>query len=296
MKKQLLNLVLLNLLLFVGACSKESLKDSEPHLSTTIVNSKPNYLIDDDSNRLLGDPEEAQQSLLFPEKYLIDAQYYVESYNNTTHCPNWVSWHVDKTSLGATKRKDDFRASDQLPATWYPLNEASYRGSGFDRGHNCPSGDRTSSGEANSSTFLMTNMIPQSPKNNQKTWEQLEEYTRTLVKEGNEAYIIMGSYGCGGTGKNGYAEAISDGMAKIKVPSRIWKIVVVIPHGSNDLSRITTATRVIAIDTPNSETIDPDWKKYRTSVRALEVATGYKFLSNLPANVRDALQSKIDGV
>ncbi|WP_255412675.1 DNA/RNA non-specific endonuclease [Chitinophaga sp. S165] len=40
----------------------------------------------------------------------------------------------------------------------------------MDRGHNCPSADRTST-TANSSTFLMTNMIPQAPQNNQQTWE-----------------------------------------------------------------------------------------------------------------------------
>lgn len=301
MKKRLLHLLFVGLLFFLSSCSKDALKDIAlenrgTDAVTATVDLQPNYLVEDDSNMLLGDPDDAQFSVLFADRYLITTQYYSESYNNITHCPNWVSWHLDASSLGATKRKNDFRPSDQLPSTWYPVQEGSYRGSGFDRGHNCPSGDRTSSDDANSSTFLMTNMIPQSPKNNQQTWEHFEDYTRSLVKAGNEAYVIMGSYGRGGTGKNGYAEAINDGVAQIRVPSRIWKIVVVIPNGVADLSRINSTARVIAIDTPNSETIDPDWKKYRTSVQAIEMATGYHLLGNLPSAVQGALETRVDGL
>jgi endonuclease G len=49
----------------------------------------------------------------------------------------------------------------------------------------------------------MTNMIPQAPNNNQQTCANLENDLREQVKAGNEVYIIMGSYGIGGTGKNG---------------------------------------------------------------------------------------------
>jgi endonuclease G len=43
---------------------------------------------------------------------------------------------------------------------------------------------RTASVAANSETFLMTNMIPQAPVNNQQTWANLEAYGRTLVSQG----------------------------------------------------------------------------------------------------------------
>jgi endonuclease G len=248
----------------------------------------------DDDNLLLGNPDNAEASVLSPDKYLMDKTYYELSYNNTTHIPNWVSWHLDASNLGSVKRRNSFRPDTYLPASWYQVTASSYVNSGFDRGHDCPSGDRTSSTEANNSTFLMTNIIPQAPQNNQQTWGNLEAYTRSLVQNGNEAYIVMGTYGTGGTGRNGYKESIDDNGEQIKVPSHIWKVIVIIPNGSNDFNRINTGTRVIAVDTPNDNSISPDWKRYRTSVNAIEMATGYNLLSNLPSSIQIALESKVD--
>jgi len=179
-----------------------------------------------------------------------------------------------------------------LPPNWYHVNQNSYQGSGFDRGHNCPSADRTASEEINSSTFLMTNMMPQAPNNNQHTWANLESYERSLVNQGNEVYIIAGSYGKGGTGKNGPKTTLDNGH--ITVPSNTWKVIVVLPDGSNDLSRVTASTRVIAVIMPNVNTIDSDWRKFRVSVRAIELATGYDLLSNVPPAIQQVIETKVD--
>lgn len=106
-----------------------------------------------------------------------------------------------------------------MPISWYRVTRSSYSGSGFDREHNTPSADRTKSAEDNSATFLMTNMIPQAPNNKQETWANLEDYTLTFVRNGMEVYMVMGSYGIGGTGDNGTARTIDNG--KVTVPSRI---------------------------------------------------------------------------
>lgn len=249
---------------------------------------------DDNSNLLLGNPSNAQYSVLFPSNYLMDKTQYTISYNSANGTPNWVSWYVGSTSLGSTPRQDDFRADTSLPSGWYQVGSTSYSGSGFDRGHNCPSGDRTSSVAANSATFLMTNMIPQAPQNNQQTWANLESYTRTLVTAGNEVFVVMGSYGTGGTGSNGYFTTINNG--NIKVPNRIWKVLVVIPNGSNDLSRITSSTRVIAVDTPNINTPNSDWKVYRTSVDAIEASTGYDIMTSVATTIQATLESRIDNL
>jgi endonuclease G len=65
-----------------------------------------------------------------------------------------------------------------------------YTGSGYDRGHIAPSADRTRNEADNSSTFLMTNMMPQVPEVNRGVWGDLEEYCRELVQQGKELYII----------------------------------------------------------------------------------------------------------
>ncbi|MCI0751650.1 MAG: DNA/RNA non-specific endonuclease [Flammeovirgaceae bacterium] len=246
----------------------------------------------DNDNMLFGNPSGATTSTVNENNYLMVKTYYALSYNRSRATANWVSWYVGPTSLGSTPRQDDFRADTSLPAGWYQVGSTSYSGSGFDRGHNCPSADRTSTVAANSSTFLMTNMIPQAPTNNQQTWANLENYTRTLVNSGYETYVIMGSYGAGGKGSKGTANTIDNG--RITVPNRIWKVIVVIPQGTDDVNRVTTATRVIAINTPNTNSLSSSWGSYRTSVDAIEAATGYDILSALPDAVEAGLESKVD--
>jgi len=248
----------------------------------------------DNSHLLLGNPSDAQPCRMLVTNYLIDRTYYVASYNSQRGTPNWVSWHLDANDLGKVYRTDNFRADPELPGSFYHVEGTDYISSGFDRGHNCPSGDRTNNTNANESTFLMSNMIPQAPKNNKRTWAGFEEYTRnTLVSPGNECYIIMGSYGTGGTGSKGKVQTIDQG--KVTVPSRVWKVVVVIPAGDNDLERLSSSdVTIVAIDTPNNNnTIDNSWRKYITSVKAIEDSTGYHLLSNLPKKVQQALKSRV---
>jgi endonuclease G len=102
----------------------------------------------------------------------------------------------------------------------------------------------------------------------------------------------MGSYGTGGTGSNGAANTIDGGH--VTVPSNIWKVVVVLPNGNGDLARVTTSTRVIAVNTPNINTTNSDWKTYRTTVNAIETATGYDILSALPASVQSVVEATVD--
>ncbi len=251
-----------------------------------------NSLTLEEEQLLLGNPSGATAEKSNQSNYLITKPQYVLSYSRERGTPNWVSWHVTQDWLGTADRQDDFRADPALPEEWYHVTASSYRGSGFDRGHNTPSADRTKTAADNSATFLMTNMIPQAPKSNQELWANLEDYTRGLVRQGMEVYVVMGSYGRGGTGSNGSAKTIDNG--RITVPSRIWKVLVLLPEGNNDLERIDSSTRVIAVDTPNTNTVRTDWGTYRTTVDAIEEATGYNLLSRLPEKVQQVLESQVD--
>jgi len=158
----------------------------------------------------------------------------------------------------------------------------------------CPSADRTSSILNNSATFLMTNMIPQAPNNNQGPWAKLEDYGRSLVNSGYELYIIGGPYGQGGKSAKGTFSILASGVV---VPSYTWKIIVVIPNGNNDLSRISNTTRVIAVWMPNNNDTCPMsslWTSYRVSVDYIESQTGYDFLSNVSSTIQDVIEASVD--
>jgi endonuclease G len=283
-------LLLISLIGFVLlSCKKEdSLTPNTQEVTTKNIDVAARIATD---NLLMGNPSNA--STLSTTNYLMQKMTYTLSYNSAQGKPNWVSWHLDNTWLGSATRCDCFASDVLLPSGVYRVSSSSYTNSGFDRGHNCPSGDRTFSSTDNRETFLMTNMMPQAPVNNQQTWERLESYCRTLVSQGNECYIICGSYGQGGTGsKGGTTLTIDNG--RVTVPKQIWKVVIVLPNGTNDVSRVTTSTRVIAVNTPNINSINTSWGVYRTSVDAIETATGYDILSALPDAIEATLESRVD--
>jgi endonuclease G len=243
---------------------------------------------------VMGNPSGATTNTSYPTNYYMEKTQYCLSYNRDKGTPNWTAWHLSSSWLGSATRQNDFRADATLPTGWYEVSNTDYSSTGFDRGHMCPSGDRTDNTTDNSATFLMTNMVPQAPQNNQNIWADLEDYCRSLVSAGNELYIYSGPYGSGGSGSNGGTTyTIANG--KVTVPAYVWKIIVVLPDGSNDLSRVSTSTRVIAVKIPNTQAVGSDsWGDYRVSVDALETLTGYDFLSNVSTTIQSTIESSVD--
>jgi endonuclease G len=233
-------------------------------------------------NMALGNPSGATAKLTNSSNYLSLRLQFALSYNKAKGGPNWVSWHVEAGDLGMARR-GNFRPDASLPSSWQ-IRPNDYTGSGYDRGHQCPSGDRTSSRADNDATFNMSNMLPQTADLNERVWEKLESYSRNLVHGGKELYIIAGGYGTKGTIH-----------AKVNIPAHCWKVIVVLPEGNDDLHRISASTRVIAVDMPNEQGIGKDkWQKYIVTANAIEKATGYQFFANLPSSVRTALEKKKD--
>ena len=140
----------------------------------------------------------------------------------------------------------------------------------------------------------MSNMVPQSPDNNQGPWANFEAYLRTLADAGNELYIVSGPFGQGGTGSNGFATTIANGH--VVVPASTWKVVLVLPNGDDDVNRVTAAATTIAIQIPNVQGIhNDDWHKYLTTVDAVETETGYDFFSSVPEVVQNSIEAGTNG-
>lgn len=294
-----------------ASCSKDMVNSITKTTTSTSDTLTPNVPIttvtssdtSDDGNLLLGNPTNAISSTTTPDNYLINQTYYIESYSKSKAIPNWVSWHLQASDYAnSVSRSEDFYQYTSFPFGWYSVTPYSYQyvTYGFDRGHNCPSGDRAGTTAKNNSTFYMINMIPQAPKLNQGPWEGMESSIRNLVSTGKEAFIIMGNYGIGGTGNtSGLVNYIIDGTDSIAVPAQVWKVAVIIPQGTNDLKRIDTSAIVMAVDMPNNNSLytvstagKTAWLNYTTTINAIETNSAkYGKTINLLSAVSDSIKS-----
>ena len=235
----------------------------------------------------LGNPSGATTDTNNHAHYLIQRTVEALDYSDNFGEPNWVSWDLTAGDVGSSGRSSSFFTDSSLPGNFFAVAPEDYTNSGYDRGHMCPSGDRTDNTTDNDLVFRMSNIIPQSPLNDHTVWNNFETYCRTLAQGGSELLII-----CGPSGFNG--ARIPSGRAAIA--GYTWKIVVVVPAGAGmAASRITEANRVIAIKVPNNEGVSSAWQNYVTSPQQIETDTGLTFFTALTPPVAAALRVKVDG-
>lgn len=237
---------------------------------------------------LLGNPSNATANTNDHNHYLIQRDIQAMDYSDNLRQVNWASWHYTSGDSGSAGRSDAFAADTNLPPNFYAAQATDYSGSGYDRGHMCPSADRTDTVAHNVDTFRMSNMIPQAPDNNQGVWANLETYSRAIAAS-NEVLVICGPQGFGTN------RTISTGQ--IPIASNVWKIIVAVPLGSGStLNRITNSTRVIAVSIPNVQGVrSVPWQNYLTSVNQLQTNTGLTFFTALNSNLATVLRAKVDG-
>ena len=236
----------------------------------------------------LGNPSNATTDMNNHSHYLIQRTVEALDYNDNLREPNWASWDLTTDDVGSSGRST-FLQDSTLPGNFYWVKATDYSGSGYDRGHMCPSGDRTVSTAVNDLVFYMSNIIPQTPDNNQGVWANLETYCRTIASQGNEVLITCGPSGFGTDQINA--------AGLVYIPSNTWKIIVIVTNGTDmATNRITTATRVIAVNIPNIAGIrSAPWTNYLVSVNQLQTMTGYTFFTSLPPYTAAVLRAKVDG-
>ncbi len=237
----------------------------------------------------LGNPSNATADANNHNHYLIQRTVQALDYSDNLREPNWASWDLTTDDLGDSGRNSSFYQDTTLPPNFYWVPSTGYSGSGYDRGHMCPSADRTDNTTDNKLVFYMSNVVPQTPDNNQGVWASLESYCRTLANAGYELLITCGP--------NGFDGSRTDSSGQIFIPGYVWKIIVVVPPGSGmATNRIDSSARVIAVNIPNIAGIrSAPWTNYLTCVNQIQANTGLTFFTALPAKVATVLRAKVDG-
>ncbi|MEJ7813397.1 MAG: DNA/RNA non-specific endonuclease [Gemmatimonadaceae bacterium] len=222
------------------------------------------------------------------DDFLIQRPQYALSYNPVRNVANWVSWDLNWTHFGDAPRCDCFLADPALPASFYQVVSSDYTGSGYSRGHLVRSEERTSTAADNATTFYMTNILPQLQELNGGPWAAFELYLEGLARvDRKELYIVAG-------GIFPPNPATLNGQGKVPIPGSTWKIVLILPEGQG-LANVTSASsiQVIAVNMPNVAGVaGTAWQSYRTTVDAIEAATGYDFLASLPDIIEALVESQ----
>ncbi len=229
----------------------------------------------------LGVPTDSDSS----DDVLLDRGAYVASYNPKHRGPNWVAWRLEHSDIGSAHRRNDFRVDTALPLSVFHVEPRDYTHSGYERGHMCPSGDRTRDVDQNSITFLMTNMLPQVHELNDGPWKKLEEHERELTRNGDEAvYIVAGGL---------FADTQPKIGRGVSVPVATYKIIVAL-RADQTVTQVTAETDVIGVIMPNDASVGGHvWSDYLTSVDEIEKATGYDFLSRVAEPIQRVIEARV---
>lgn len=197
------------------------------------------------------------------------------AYNPDRKTPDWVAEHLTKDRVSAKgARKNYFKADPDLPPK-HRAQLADYKNSGYDRGHLAPAGDMKWDLDAYKESFYLSNMAPQNGPMNQGIWSQLEANVRRWAQDRDELYIYTGPI---------YDEEQDEietiGAHEVAVPNGFYKIVF-------DPAR----KEAIAFMMPNEKLETKDTPQYIVSIDSVEQATGLDFLSTLPDDEEESIES-----
>ncbi len=207
------------------------------------------------------------RSFYLPESttgQVIQHSYFSLSYSEEHEQAEWVSYILTRERLQQpwVDRTDRFEPDAKVgtgSATWYD-----YRGSGYDRGHLAPAADMAFNKEAMETSFLMSNISPQSHDFNKGIWKELEQLTRTWAKKYKKLYIVTGPVlSRPNKGKIGDNE--------VTIPSAFYKVLL-------DISE--PEQKGIAFIIPNQISYEPLYE-YVASIDQVEEITGINFFPNL---------------
>ena len=175
--------------------------------------------------------------------------------------------------------------NDPLLAKDYQFTSDSYKGSGYDHGHICPSQDRVCSVDANRQTFIMTNMQPQTKAFNGSAnsnkdyspWYRLEERVRTWSTQVDTMYVCKGGI------VDSNSKTLGSGKNKIPVPSYFF--VALLSKKGDEYHAIG-----FWMKHESSYSSKQPLSAYAKSIDDLEKLTGYNFFCNLADNVENAVE------
>jgi len=193
----------------------------------------------------------------------------------------WVAYPHHPSYLGSTGRTDNWQPDPKFASDIQPYYFSGI--SGFDRGHQIPSADRTVSFLANSQTFFFTNMTPQRGDLNQKLWANLEGQVRGWMSGCDTLFVVTGAILKTAGGNETVSYATDDRGGKVAVPNYYYKVLLRLKGGNYDAIGFWFEHR--SYGSGNATAADTK------SIDQIEALTGFNFFANLPAEKQNPAEA-----
>jgi len=210
-----------------------------------------------------------------PEQ-IVARKGYTMSYNKQLKVANWVAWHLTAShTSGPYKRKGvEYLEDMDVPS---PRSERSdYWNSGWDRGHQCPSGDSKWDRTAQQECFYYSNMTPQNHDLNGGAWNDLEIRCRDWAREFGDIYIVTGPIF-----RSEKPRTI--GRNKVAVPDAYFKVVLCMRGTPKALGFIY-----------ENKSGQGSMQSHVVTVDKVEEVTGIDFFPSLDKGVEKRVESQSD--
>lgn len=196
------------------------------------------------------------------------------AYDEQRGNPAWVAYRITLDEWDEEWKRPARFSVDE--ATVARISHQDYTNSGYDRGHMAPNEAISESygREAQLQTFLMSNVVPQSPDLNQGPWRIFEELLVDRTKESEELWVVTGPI------YDDDITTIADGA--VEVPDGFFKVVI--DEVDGQLVSLTVLT-------PQAVDRRADPLRFSTSIDEVELKAGWDLNPDLP----DELETAIEG-
>jgi len=195
----------------------------------------------------------------------------------------WTAYEMyEGNSLENVSRGEEFMEDPDLPS-WCRTTLADYKGSGYNRGHLCPSADRLCSREQNNQTFYLSNMQPQYGPHNSGLWMRLESVVRNRWNR-NEIRDTLYVVKAATIDEGNILDYTSSGLI---VPKYFYMAVLALKDGKYHAIGIWTEHK-------NETDSNTHYGDYAITIDELEKRTGIDFFCNLPDDIEDTVEAELD--
>jgi endonuclease G, mitochondrial len=205
----------------------------------------------------------------------LNKKYFLVTYSKSFSIAKSVEYSLLSNNLrnARVKRKNKFFVDPELiQLQLNAIDPTEYKGSGYDRGHLAPSADFSWSMEANEETFVMSNMVPQSPNLNRGAWRRVEETVRKWACTEGHLLVVTGPV---------LEENLLRHKDRLTIPKTFFKVV---------LDR-TPPRKAIGFILSQSSRTDGSVAKFSTTVDDVEKITGLNFFEEISDEEQNSIES-----